>query len=158
MTVKLVPAGDRHVEFVRFLSDEVFSRFGDYASLLPSTMLQPTVWTIVAERDGEPVGFAMYDLEQAARGIVDLTAIAVTPACQLQGVGRSLLEHVEQQARALASGPSPCVILTVAEDNLSARRLFERAGYTRLRIPTGRYAGGQRSRTLRKLLVDPERV
>ncbi len=155
-SVKLVSAEPRHRDFVRMLSAEVFARFGSYDKTLPTMMLWPWIRTVVAEARGRPVGFAMISLEDAGAGEIDLTAIAVEPAWQSRGVGRTLLRHVEQVARsAVAAGRPASVRLTVAEDNQRARGLFEAVGYRLVPGEEDRYSGGQRSLTLRKNLTDP---
>ena len=158
--MKLVSAESRHREFVRRLSAEVFARFGSYDKMLPAMLEWPSIRTIVAEARGCPVGFAMISLEDAAVGEIDLTAIAVEPAWQSRGVGRTLLLHVEQLARSAVTGEqSPSVRLTVAEDNARARGLFEAVGYRLVPGEEDRYSGGQRSLMLRKNLcsdVDPD--
>jgi ribosomal protein S18 acetylase RimI-like enzyme len=95
----------------------------------------------------------MISLEDAGAGEIDLTAIAVEPAWQARGVGRTLLRHVEQVARyAVAAGRTASVRLTVAEDNRRARGLFESVGYRLVPGKEDRYSGGQRSLVLRKTL------
>jgi ribosomal protein S18 acetylase RimI-like enzyme len=152
-SIRLVPAGAGHREFVRRLSAKVFARFGDYETMLPRLMRLPWIATAVAEADERPVGFAMYSLENLSRGVIDLTAIAVEPVWQARGVGRALLAHVEREAGGLAPGGSvPAVRLTVAEDNERARRVFAAAGFLPVPGRTGSYPAGQRSITLRKVV------
>ena len=136
MTIELVPATSTHREFITQLSAEVFTRFGDYDVTLPGLIGVSWILTVVAETEGRPVGFAMLSLETDE---ADLVAIAVTPSMQRRGIARRLLEHVEEQVH---SGP---ITLTVAEDNLPARRLFESAGFSVVADESGRYPGGQRS-------------
>ncbi len=151
--LKLVSAEPRHREFVRLLSTEAFARFGSYDKTLPTMMGWPWIRTVVAQARDRPIGFAMISLEDAGAGEIDLTAIAVEPAWQSRGVGRTLLRHVEQVARyAVAAGRTASVRLTVAEDNQRARGLFESVGYRLVPGEEDRYSGGQRSLLLRKNL------
>ncbi len=107
---------------------------------------------MIALADDKPAGFAMISMQCLGDAEIDLVAIAVTPSLQLRGVGRRLLEHVEEQARAVAA-ERPCrLTLTVAEDNLAARTLFERAGFSVIAEEAGRYQGGQRSVRMHKKL------
>lgn len=55
--------------------------------------------TVVAERDGEPVGFALL---QPLDGMLYLAIIAVTPQAGRQGVGAALLRHAAGRAAAEA--------------------------------------------------------
>jgi len=152
-SVKLVSAEPRPREFVRVLSAEVFARFGGYDEMLPAMMEWPWIRTVVAESRGRPVGFAMISLEDTGVGETDLTAIAVEPVWESRGVGRALLRHVEQVARSAGPAGLPASVrLTVAEDNLRARGLFEAVGYRLVAGEEERYSGGQRSLTLRKTL------
>ncbi len=152
-SLKLVSAQPRHRAFVRLLSAEVFARFGSYDKTLPTMMGWPWIRTVVAQARGRPIGFAMISLEDAGVGEIDLTAIAVEPAWQSRGVGRTLLRHVEQVARStVAAGRPASVRLTVAEDNRRARGLFEAVGYRLVPGEEDRYSGGQRSLMLRKNL------
>jgi len=151
--LRIVPARAIHREFVRRLSAEVFSRFGDYETLLPRMMSWPWVDTDVAEIDGCPVGFTMLSTEHLGEGETELTAIAVEPGRQGCGVGARLLAHVEEQTLRLVPEGPIAVRLTVAGDNRRARRVFAAAGY---RVAPGfrePYPGGQPSLTMLKPLV-----
>jgi ribosomal-protein-alanine N-acetyltransferase len=155
-SIRVVPAGAGHREFVRRLSAQVFARFGDYETMLPRLMRLPWILTAVAEADGHPVAFAMYSLESLPLGVIDLTAIAVVPAWQACGVGRTLLAHVEREAERLAPGGGEAAVrLTVAEDNERARRVFAAAGFLPVPGRTGTYPAGQRSLILRKVVLRP---
>ena len=150
--LRIVPATASHREFVRRLSAEVFSRFGDYETLLPRMMTWPWVDTVVAEIDGCPVGFTMLSTERLGAGETELTAIAVEPDRQGYGVGTRLLAHVEEQTLQLVPDGRAAVRLTVAGDNQRARRVFSAAGY---RVASGSqepYPGGQPSLTMVKPL------
>ncbi|MEZ4381835.1 MAG: GNAT family N-acetyltransferase [Nannocystaceae bacterium] len=61
------------------------------------------------------------------RGELVIDGIAVAPAARGAGIGRGLLAAVERFARA---GPFAAIVLDVASDNLSARALYRRAGFT----------------------------
>jgi ribosomal protein S18 acetylase RimI-like enzyme len=151
--IRIVPARGAHRGFVRRLSADVLSRFGDYEVILPGMMQLPWMLTVAALASDRPVGFAMYSLEDLRHGEVELSAIAVDPAWQSRGVGRALLEWVERAARLLAPAENPVSVrLTVAEDNDRARRLFERSGYCSVQGGEGFYPAGQRSLVLRKVL------
>jgi ribosomal protein S18 acetylase RimI-like enzyme len=57
--------------------------------------------------------------------------IVVDPAHRGQGIGRALLEAT---LNALKTRGAPRVVLSTAERNESAQRLFERAGFRRTMI------------------------
>ena len=152
-SIRIVPAVAGHRAFVRRLSEQVFARFGDYRTMLPKMMRLPWMETVIAEAQGRPVAFAIYSIEDLPRGEIDLAAIAVEQPWQSRGVGRSLLAHVENEARRLApEGYEAAVRLTVADDNSRARRVFSRAGFLPVPGDVGLYPEGQRSLTLRKVV------
>ncbi|MEV5797908.1 GNAT family N-acetyltransferase [Streptomyces collinus] len=87
-----------------------------------------TVVNLVAERDGEVVGWAAHgpyrDDVVGRTEDAELYAIYVDPARTGAGVGRALLaEAVGQCAR------YPRMRLWVLKENASARRFYERAGF-----------------------------
>ena len=106
-STKLVLARETHRDFVRRLSAEVFERFGDYDTMLPEWMSRPWVWTFIAEAANEPVGFAMFTARVGGDAEVELLAIAVSPAWQVRGVGRLLLEQVERTSPTAAMVSAP---------------------------------------------------
>ncbi len=154
--LRIVPARPDHRAFVRSLSGAVFARFGDYETMLPRMMRRPGVHSWIGERQGRPVGFVMLSTPPEVDGDAELTAIAVAGESQGAGVGRALLAHVElEAAERLPGSGAAAVSLTVARDNLPARKFFTAAGYRELPGAGGGYPAGQPSMTMRKLLRDP---
>ena len=152
-TARIVPARPEHRAYVRSLSRKVFNRFGDYETMLPRMMRWPGVHTWIAELQGRPVGFVMLAAEPAAAGETDLTAIAVAPELQGTGVGRALLAQAELETLDRLPAPGPAAIrLTVARDNLRARRIFTAAGYREVPGEQDGYPAGQPSMAMQKVL------
>jgi ribosomal protein S18 acetylase RimI-like enzyme len=123
-----------------------FARFGEYAPVMRGFLESEDVTSWIAERDGEPVGFALADTPAAYGELADLVAIAVDARHRRAGVGRALLSHViaaceERKGLSL-------LILTVADDNHAAIALFRSFGFEMVPGLLGRYAGGQRSRRM----------
>ena len=115
-----------------------------YASFLGSQLGKPDVVVLVAERDGDVVGDSYAGMEgidyMALRGPAGaLYDIVVDPAHRGHGVGLQLLEAT---LSALASRGAPRVVLSTAERNESAQRLFARAGFRRTMIEMTRELGG----------------
>jgi ribosomal protein S18 acetylase RimI-like enzyme len=119
---------------------EAYRDLGDYTRILPSWLEQPGVLAWIDDDDtGRGRGFAMlgfYMEPQDARGdarqevVADLLALAVLPSHQRNGIGTRLLEHVIEVAERVApSSRIGNLRLTVAEDNVAAQRLYERAGF-----------------------------
>ncbi len=115
-----------------------------YASFLGKQMEEPDVVVLVAERGGEVLGYAYAAVEgndyMALRGPAGvLHDIVVDPAHRGHGVGRMLLDAT---LAALEARGAPRVVLSTAERNESAQRLFARAGFRRTMIEMTRELKG----------------
>lgn len=107
-----------------------------YGSWLASQTKEPDVIVLVAERDGEVVGYAYAGLEghdyMALRGPAGaLYDIIVDPAHRAHGIGRRLLDAAIAELKAKGA---PRVVLSTAQRNEPAQRLFEKAGFRRTMI------------------------
>jgi ribosomal protein S18 acetylase RimI-like enzyme len=107
-----------------------------YASFLGTQLAEPNVVILAAERDGEVLGYSYAGVEgfdyMSLRGPAGvLYDIVVDPAHRGQGVGRLLLDAT---IAALAAREVPRVLLSTAEQNQPAQRLFARAGFRRTMI------------------------
>ena len=115
-----------------------------YAAFLGSQLEEPNVLVLVAERDGELLGYSYAGVEghdyMSLRGPAGvLHDIVVDPAHRGHGVGRTLLDAT---LAALAARGAPRVVLSTAEQNDSAQRLFARAGFRRTMIEMTRELDG----------------
>ncbi len=131
MTIALRDAGGGDRQFVCGLSQEVFSRYGDYSGVLPDWLANPAVQTILAEDGaGRPVGFAMLGARPPRRLALhfggELLAVAVVADRRGAGIGRSLVLEIERRARAAHMGE---LRLSTASTNLVARRLYASLGF-----------------------------
>lgn len=102
-----------------------------YGSFLGTQLDEPNVIILVAERDGEVIGYTYAGVEgtdyMSLRGPAGvLYDIVVDPAHRKHGVGRMLLDATLE---ALKARGAPRVVLSTAERNPSAQRLFDRAGF-----------------------------
>jgi len=118
-----------------------------YASYLGTQLDVPDVVILVAERDGEVLGYTYAGVEghdyMALRGPAGaLYDIVVDPAHREQGVGRALLDAT---LAALAARGAQQVVLSTAERNEAAQRLFVRAGFRRTMIEMTRELDGDAS-------------
>ncbi|HYW10998.1 MAG TPA: GNAT family N-acetyltransferase [Longimicrobium sp.] len=107
-----------------------------YAEFLGAQLRGTDVVVLVAERDGEVLGYAYAGVEDtdymALRGPAGLLYdIVVDPAHRAQGVGRMLLDATMAALRARGA---PRCVLSTAERNEAAQRLFARAGFRRTMI------------------------
>lgn len=115
-----------------------------YASFLGTQLQEPDVIVLVAEREGVVMGYTYAGVEgndyMALRGPAGvLHDIVVDPAERGQGVGRMLLDAT---IAALRARGAPRVVLSTAERNEAAQRLFARAGFRRTMIEMTREMEG----------------
>lgn len=116
-----------------------------YASYLGTQLGQRDVVILVAEQDGNVVGYTYAGLEDwdymALRGPAGaLYDIVVDPSHRGAGVGQALLERTLAE---LAARGAPRVVLSTAEQNGAAQRLFARAGFRRTMVEMTRELGGE---------------
>jgi ribosomal protein S18 acetylase RimI-like enzyme len=107
-----------------------------YASYLGTQLANSKVVILVADHDGKVVGYAYAGMEgwdyMQLRGPAGaLYDLVVDPAFRGHGIGRVLLERVIAE---LGARGAPRVVLSTAEQNNAAQRLFARAGFRRTMI------------------------
>jgi len=107
-----------------------------YSSFLGGQLANPKIVVLVAEREGEVVGYTYSGVEgndyMSLRGPAGvLYDIVVDPAHRRQGIGRML---VEGTLEALKARGAPRVVLSTAEKNKPAQHLFDSAGFRRTMI------------------------
>jgi len=108
----------------------------DYASFLRSQLDDPETVIFVAEDNAKVIGYAWAEIEgpdyMALRGPAGvLHDVIVDPEYRGRGVGRLLIEATLSY---LNSQGAPRVVLSTAERNLPAQRLFERFGFRKTMI------------------------
>jgi ribosomal protein S18 acetylase RimI-like enzyme len=128
----------------RFMPATPKTQYG-YASFLESQLAVRSVIVLVAEREGEVVGYTYSGLEgpdwMSLRGPAGvLHDIVVDPAHRGHGIGRLLLEAT---LAALEARKAPRVVLSTAARNEAAQRMFEAAGFRRTMIEMTRERGGE---------------
>ena len=126
-----------HHEFdpQRFISATPRTENG-YAAYLDTQLAVPSVVMLVAERDGAVVGYTYAGVEafdyMALRGPAGvLYDIVVDPDHRGHAIGELLIESTIAELRARGA---PRLILSTAERNESAQRLFARMGFRRTMI------------------------
>jgi len=107
-----------------------------YGSFLGTQLDEPNIVILVAERDGEVIGYTYAGVEgidyMSLRGPAGvLYDIVVDPAHRGQGIGRMLLDAA---MAALKARGAMQVVLSTAERNPVAQHLFDRAGFRRTMI------------------------
>ena len=128
----------------RFMAASAQTEHG-YGSFLGTQLSDPDVIVLVAERNGEVVGYTYAGVEgvdyMSLRGPAGvLYDIVVDPAHRGHGVGRKLLEAT---VAALGEKGSPRVVLSTAQQNEAAQHLFEHAGFRRTMIEMTREVGDE---------------
>lgn len=131
--IRALRADDRG--FVLSLSQAAFSEFSPEPARSTLWLAEHYV-TLVAEREGAPLGFVVVRVERDKWA--ELVAIAVVERERGRGVGRALLKAAEIRARA---GGATGVVLHTAEANLAAFELFVKNGF-RVRRHLKRYYVG----------------
>jgi GNAT superfamily N-acetyltransferase len=81
---------------------------------------------LVAERDGDVLGFAFAGPSRDEEGVAELYSIYVDPRAWGRGLGRELIVDVERRLRDNFDRAE----LWVLEDNPRARRFYEAAGWS----------------------------
>lgn len=109
---------------------------GGYASFLGTQLGERNIIVLVAETDDVVIGYVYAGIEgydyMSLRGPAGiLYDIVVDPASRGHGVGRMLLDAALAE---LSGRGAPRVLLSTAEGNESAQRLFARAGFRRTMI------------------------
>jgi ribosomal protein S18 acetylase RimI-like enzyme len=114
-----------------------------YGSYLGTQLNEPSVIVLVAELEGKVVGYTYAGIEgtdyMALRGPAGaLYDIVVDPEHRHRGVGQMLLDAT---IAALEARGVPQIVLSTAEPNAPAQRLFARSGFRRTMIEMTRDAG-----------------
>jgi ribosomal protein S18 acetylase RimI-like enzyme len=115
-----------------------------YGRFLGTQLAEPSVIVLVSELGGEVVGYTYSGIEgmdyMSLRGPAGiLYDILVDPAHRGHGIGRMLLDAT---IAALEVRGAPRVVLSTAERNEPAQRLFARAGFRRTMLEMTRERGG----------------
>ena len=108
----------------------------DYAAWMSSQLNDPNVIILVADDNGDVIGYAYAAVEDydymSLRGPAGvLHDIIVDPEKRGQGVGRMLLNAILKE---LNGRGAPRVVLTTAEGNDVAQKLFAKTGFRRTMI------------------------
>jgi ribosomal protein S18 acetylase RimI-like enzyme len=111
-----------------------------YGAYLATQLDEPSVVILVAEQEGAVLGYTYAGIEgrdyMALRGPAGaLYDIVVDPSRRGEGIGGKLLEA---SIAALSGRGVPLVVLSTAEQNEPAQRLFARAGFRRTMIEMSR--------------------
>jgi ribosomal protein S18 acetylase RimI-like enzyme len=131
----LLVAEHHHFDPDRFLAATPSTEHA-YAAFLGRELGRQNALVLVAERTGVVLGYSYAGIEgkdyMAFRGPAGvLYDLVIDPAHRRQGVGRMLLEAAVAE---LAARGAPRVVLSTAERNEAAQRLFASASFRRTMI------------------------
>jgi ribosomal protein S18 acetylase RimI-like enzyme len=152
-------AREENLKQVRQIAGEVFSEFGNYASLLPRFFESRGVSTFLAWEGQQALGFIMLGFLPWSAGseeqvwIADILALAVRREHQRQGVGRKLLGRAEQLIKEMKEWREVRRIeLTCAAENHTALEFFRKHGFEVVDPHHGNYVTGQAAVRMAKKL------
>jgi ribosomal protein S18 acetylase RimI-like enzyme len=167
--VAVRPARAEDREFLVSLSESVFRAYAHDPTVVMLRMLKNQTGEVLVAEDATPrraattkkrdlrLGFAVVGIEELGRpfgpwlrpSVARLDAIAVQPQLAGRGIGRHLLLHAEDVARARGA---VSMSLMTADSNAPARRLFRNAGYQVILPLEDVYIDGQHGLTMFKAL------
>ena len=123
---------------VRPLTEEEFARAGAALPLHRFDGFNDDATYLVAWDADVPAGHVHVAWRGTALQLPELQDMYVLPDRRSRGIGASLVAAAERLAA--ANGHTECS-LSVSEQNLRARALYERLGYTRAPVPPKRVRG-----------------
>lgn len=104
---------------------EIFQRYGVDQERAARSLRDSASHALVARVGDAVIGVAIFRIDGRLPIPAYLQTLAVQPGWRSRGVGKALLRAVEE--RVFATGPN--LFLYCTEDNLGARRFYEREGY-----------------------------
>jgi ribosomal protein S18 acetylase RimI-like enzyme len=138
--------------FISNLGEEAFAEYSPTAGSQTLSMSnRKGAVTLIAERNGSPVGLAILQLGEPLDrpGVAYLHAIAVTAPERGRGIGRKLLAKAVGLVRARGVRE---IQLSTADANLAALDLFTKSGFSITKRLEGHYRRGQAAYLMSKVL------
>jgi len=140
--IAIRPATSADYGFIRALSKEAFSLYGDYEEIIPWWFMHPDVMTMVSFENMRSHSFAMLYVMSG-----EILAIAVEPEFQGCGIGTELLNHIERIASQLGVER---LLLHTAIENEVAVMFFHSASFSVIGKEEGYYPRGQAALIMNK--------
>jgi len=110
-------------------------------------LINPSAVTIVAENHGKFVAFAGMERKSKTEG--EVVTIDVEPELQRHGIGRALMEKLEDEAKLKGY---ETLYLQVAENSEGVVCFYEKLGYEKTRLMKGYYGRGVNAWEMKKSL------
>lgn len=126
LTVRLRRANLSDIPILLALEELCFEQFWRYDTLSFIDIMQTHPYFVVAELDGQVVGYQFNALDGEYGYLV---RIAVHPACGSRGIGARLMAEAIQFFK---SAHSTRIMLNTQEDNTHAHHLYEWFGFVRI--------------------------
>ncbi len=145
-SIRLANAGD--LTRIERIEREAFADAWGATAIEPH-LGAPSALVLLAESESGATGYALF---QRAGGEAELLRIGTIPRARGLGFGTQLLRAGLRWLR--EAGDSAC-FLEVRAGNVSARRLYERAGFLAAGRRRGYYSDGEEARLYRLDLVPP---
>jgi ribosomal-protein-alanine N-acetyltransferase len=151
LKLTLRKANPRDLPFIVELSELVFSAYGPYNEIITRWASFPHIITVVVEERGQSRGFAMINpiLGDRDEAKAELLAIAVSPEYQRRGIGKRLLEYMEDLAQNFGIEQ---IIIHTAAINKAAHRFFATNGFIQRGTVDRYYPLGQKALEMSKTL------
>lgn len=151
--VSFRPGGPADRPYMVELAEDTFRALGDYRAIIDQWLDVPRVRSLVLERAGRRVGFALV-AEHRGLGFwrpvtAELVAIVLDPAARGRGLGRALLRAAAREAESFGARE---LRLHTADDNTIAQSLFVAEGYEIRACRETYYPNGQLAIEMRRTL------
>ena len=124
--VSIIPAEEKHLHAIISLTRQFFPYTGFTFETIKQRLADNKVFYFVALLEGNIVGFT--DIEIQDDGNAKILGLAVVKEMQGKGIGRRLLEYGISFAKEKSC---PNVFLLVAEDNVTAQKLYEEYSFAK---------------------------
>jgi ribosomal-protein-alanine N-acetyltransferase len=115
----MIPVNPAHAELLAAMHLRCFPEDPWDARAIREIVAMPGSFGFLAE-DGFVLAYVAADL-------CDLTSIGVLPEARRRGTGRALLDALTAEAKRRGAD---AILLEVAENNLAARNLYEKSGFS----------------------------
>ncbi|MEM4255026.1 MAG: GNAT family N-acetyltransferase [Candidatus Norongarragalinales archaeon] len=124
--INIVPAEEKHLYAITQITRHFFPYTGFTFQTIRERIASNKVFYFIALSGGHTVGFA--DIEIQDDGNAKILGLAVLKELQGKGIGRRLLQHCIEFAKAKNC---PKAFLLVAEDNAVAIKLYGEFGFAK---------------------------
>ncbi len=136
-------AGIAHCDRLAAVHVRCFTRAWS-ATEIAGLLAQTAVHGLLASGDGKDTGMALL---RVVADEAEILTIGVVPEARSRGVGRQLLETLEETAQTAGAAR---IFLEVSQANAAARRLYDQARYSEIGLRKAYYADGNDAHILEK--------